>query len=103
MKITNNQGLPAPFVAMVSRNYYSKGASQYSVTELMAPPKIKRLRERYEDEIVVDAASLIDVPPWSYHPLNRINKIFFYFIKWSICINDAVRNFLQKCHVPCSD
>ena len=59
MKITNNQGLPAPFVAMVSRNYYSKGASQYSVTELMAPPKIKRLRERYEDEIVVDAADLI--------------------------------------------
>jgi len=28
MKITNNQKLPAPLVALLSRNYYSKGESQ---------------------------------------------------------------------------
>jgi hypothetical protein len=59
MKITNNHNLPAPFLALLSRNYYSKGASQYSVTELMSPPKIKRLRERFDDEIVIDATKLI--------------------------------------------
>lgn len=59
MKITNKYNLPAPFLALLSRNYYSKGASQYSVTELMSPPKIKRLRERFDSDIVVDATKLI--------------------------------------------
>jgi len=59
MKITNKYNLPAPFLALLSRNYYSKGASQYSVTELMSPPKIKRLRERFDADIVVDATKLI--------------------------------------------
>jgi hypothetical protein len=59
MKITNKFNLPAPVVALLSRNYYSKGASQYSVTELMSPPKIKRLRERYEDDIEIDVSKLI--------------------------------------------
>jgi len=59
MKITNKQNLPAPIVALVSRNYYSKGASQYSVTELMSPPKIRRLREQYDGEMEIDVTKLI--------------------------------------------
>ena len=59
MKITNKQNLPAPIVALVSRNYYSKGASQYSVTELMSPPKIRRLREQYDAEMEIDVTKLI--------------------------------------------
>lgn len=59
MKITNKQNLPAPFVALLSRNYYSKGDSQYSVTELMSPPKIRRLREQYDAEMEVDVTKLI--------------------------------------------
>ena len=59
MKITNNQNLPAPLVALLSRNYYSKGDSQYSVTELMSPPKIRRLREQYDAEMEVDVTKLI--------------------------------------------
>ena len=59
MKITNNQNLPAPVVALLTRNYYSKGSSQYSVTELMSPPKIRRLREQYDDQIEVDVTSLL--------------------------------------------
>jgi hypothetical protein len=59
MKITNKQGLPAPLVALLSRNYYSKGSSQYSVTELMSSPKIKRLREQYDDEMETDVTKMI--------------------------------------------
>ena len=59
MKITNKQNLPAPIVALLSRNYYSKGASQYSVTELMSPPKIRRLREQYDGEMEIDVTKLI--------------------------------------------
>ena len=59
MKITNNQDLPAPLVALLSRNYYSKGASQYSVTELMSPPKIRRLREQYDSEMTIDVTKMI--------------------------------------------
>ena len=59
MKITNKQNLPAPIVALVSRNYYSKGASQYSVTELMSPPKIRRLREQYDADMEIDVTKMI--------------------------------------------
>jgi hypothetical protein len=59
MKITNKQGLPAPLVALLARDFYTKGASQYSVTELMSPPKIRRMREQYDDEMEIDATKLI--------------------------------------------
>ena len=59
MKITNNQNLPAPVVALLTRNYYTKGKSQYSVTEIMSPPKIRRLREQYDEQIEVDVTSLL--------------------------------------------
>lgn len=59
MKITNNHGVPAPLVTLASKEYYSKGASQYSVTELMSPPKIRRLREQYNDEITSDVSDML--------------------------------------------
>jgi len=59
MKITNKQGLPAPLVALLSRDFYTKGASQYSVTELMSPPKIRRMREQYDEEMEIDVTKLI--------------------------------------------
>ena len=59
MEITNKQNLPAPLVALLSRNYYSKGSSQYSVTELMSPPKIRRLREQYDAVMDIDVTKMI--------------------------------------------
>ena len=59
LKITNNQNLPSPVVALLTRNYYTKGESQYSVTEIMSPPKIRRLREQYDAEIEVDVTSML--------------------------------------------
>ena len=59
MKITNKQNLPPPVVALLTRNFYTKGASQYSATELMSPPQIRRLREQYDDQIEIDVTDLI--------------------------------------------
>ena len=59
MKITNNYNVPAPLVTLATKEYYSKGASQYSVTELMSPPKVKRLREQYDAEIVQDVSDML--------------------------------------------
>ena len=59
MKITNKHNVPAPLVTLASREYYSKGASQYSVTEIMSPPKIRRLREQYNDLIEQDVSDML--------------------------------------------
>ena len=59
MKITNKQNLPAPVVALFSRDTYTKGSSQYSVTELLSPPKIRRLREQYDDQIEIDVTDMM--------------------------------------------
>ena len=58
MKITNKQGLPLPVVEILNKSLYSKGSSEYSVTELMSPPQIRRLRERYDDLIEMDVVDL---------------------------------------------
>ena len=47
MKITNKYGVPDNLVTLASREYYTKGKSQYSVTELLSPPRVKRLREKH--------------------------------------------------------
>lgn len=59
MKITNKHGVPAPLVTLATREYYSKGEAQYSVTELMSPPKIRRLREQYNDDIQQDVSDML--------------------------------------------
>jgi hypothetical protein len=59
MIITNKHGVPEPLVTLASKEYYSKGASQYSVTEIMSPPKIKRLREQYNDKIKQDVSDML--------------------------------------------
>ena len=59
MKITNKHNVPLPLVTLASREYYSKGKSQYSVTELMSPPRIRRLREQYDDAIEQDVSDML--------------------------------------------
>lgn len=59
MKVTNNWNVPAPLVTLASREYYSKGASQYSVTELLSPARVKRLREQYKDELEQDVTDMM--------------------------------------------
>lgn len=59
MQITNQFNVPQPLVTLATRDYYSKGASQYSVTELMSPPRIRRLREQFKDAIVQDVSQML--------------------------------------------
>ena len=59
MIITNKHNVPAPLVTLATREYYSKGKSSYSVTELMSPPKIKRLREQYNDKVEQDVSDML--------------------------------------------
>lgn len=59
MKITNNFGAPAPLVTLASKSYYTKGKAQFSVTELISPPRIRRLREKHDGELKQDVTDLL--------------------------------------------
>lgn len=59
MKVTNKFGVPAPLVTLATKEYYSKGESQYSVTELIGPPRVRRLREHHNDDIETDVTDLM--------------------------------------------
>jgi hypothetical protein len=56
MDITNKFGAPAPLVTLASRDFYEKGPSNYSVTELLSPPRIRKLRQKHQSEITQDVA-----------------------------------------------
>lgn len=56
MKITNNYGLPEPLVRAVSSHKHDKGGADYSVTELIKPPRISALEKQHADELEEDAS-----------------------------------------------
>ncbi len=59
MKITNKWGLPEPLVRAVSFSNYDRGESDYTVTELVGPPRIAALKRIHDDDIVEDASELL--------------------------------------------
>ena len=59
MQITNVHKVPEPLMTLAKREYYSKGAAQYSVTEIMSPPKVRRLREKHDADIVQDVSEML--------------------------------------------
>ena len=59
MKITNNHNLPNHIVQLASRSTYSKGKAEYSVTELLSPPRIRRLREQHINELTQDVSEML--------------------------------------------
>ena len=58
MKITNKFGLPEPFVALATKSAYSKGRADYSVTEIISPPRIQRLRQKHWAEMEQDVSDM---------------------------------------------
>ena len=54
MKITNKFNLPDTLVEAVKIDGYSRGQSDYSVTEIMSPPRIQRLRQAHYHEMEQD-------------------------------------------------
>jgi hypothetical protein len=59
MKLTNVMRLPEPIVAAISNDSYTKGDADFSVTELLTPPQVVRLRKQHANEIVEDVSERI--------------------------------------------
>jgi hypothetical protein len=59
MKITNEKGYPQALVTACEFDTYDRGESDITVTQLIGPPQIKRLREEHEDDLVEDVSQLI--------------------------------------------
>jgi hypothetical protein len=54
MKLTNTSGLPEALVQAVKNDPYSKGDSEFSVTELISPPRQAALKAKHTHEIEED-------------------------------------------------
>lgn len=54
MKFTNYYDLPQPLVDLVTEDHYNKGDCDFSITELLKPPRIRRLEDEHYDDIEVD-------------------------------------------------
>ena len=59
MKITNKHNVPETLVALASRDYYTKGKADYSVTEIISPPRIQRLRRKHHEEMEQDVSDML--------------------------------------------
>lgn len=61
MRITNKLGLPNALVRAVSAVSadYDRGDAEYTVTQLIGPPKISLMRAKYDDALEIDVSSLI--------------------------------------------
>lgn len=59
MKISNKYGLPQFLVELIRNDDYNKGDCDFSITELLKPPRIRQLELRYANEIEVDVSDLI--------------------------------------------
>jgi hypothetical protein len=59
MKITNKHNVPQTIVTLANRNDYSKGEADYSVTEIISPPRIQRLRRKHYAEMEQDVADML--------------------------------------------
>lgn len=59
MKVTNVHNVPQPLVTLAEGQYYSKGKSDYSVTELMSPPRVQRLRAQNDAQMEQDVSQML--------------------------------------------
>jgi hypothetical protein len=59
VKIINDADLPAPLLAAIQYSERDRGESDYTVTELIEPPRIGALKLRHKDEIVENASDRI--------------------------------------------
>ena len=54
MKLTNEYGAPQAIVNAIQNDPYTKDGADFSVTELIKPPQVRRLWNEHEDKISVD-------------------------------------------------
>jgi hypothetical protein len=56
MELTNKFDAPASIVAAIKADPYTKDGADFSVTELISPPQIRRLWKKHEQEISIDVS-----------------------------------------------
>lgn len=77
MNLTNKNNFPDALVRAIANDPYSKGDSDFSVTELLQPPRIRALKIKHREEITEDVEDRI----WSLYGqivhdiLKRANEI----------------------------
>jgi hypothetical protein len=54
MRLTNKNGFPEALARAVMNDSYTKGESDYSVTELLKPPQLRALQIKYQKDLVDD-------------------------------------------------
>lgn len=59
MEITNNFGLPQPFLDFARNDKYSKGDADISVTTLIDSPRVNLMRQHYASDRSVDVTDMI--------------------------------------------
>ena len=59
MNITNKHGLPDTLMALATSEYYSKGDADYSVTEIISPARIARLRRKHYTQMTQDVSDMM--------------------------------------------
>jgi hypothetical protein len=59
MKITNKHNVPETLMTLANRNSYSKGKADYSVTEIISSPRIKRLQSQHYHQMEQDVSEML--------------------------------------------
>jgi len=59
MIITNKHGLPDTLMALATSDNYSKGDADYSVTEIISPARIARLRRKHYTQMTQDVSDMM--------------------------------------------
>lgn len=59
MNLTNKMRLPDAIVRAVSNDDYTKGDADFSVTELLSPPQLARLRKQHAADLTEDVSDRI--------------------------------------------
>lgn len=59
MKLTNKLRLPDAIIKAIMQDSYTKGEADISVTELLTPPQLRRLKQQHAEELEEDASDRI--------------------------------------------
>ena len=59
MKITNKTNLPQSFVDFARSDKYSKGKADISVTSLIDSPKVRIMKDHFNDKMEIDAVDMV--------------------------------------------
>lgn len=79
MRVSNRANLPDALIAAIENDPYTKGDADFSVTELIAPPRQRALMLAHKDEIELDAEDLLYAlyGQIAHGILERANRIGF--------------------------